>query len=75
MPYGTMAAVESTSVISILLHDCCGSFELFGGLWEKLTTWLESDPMRRFGPSPASIIFLEKSVRSIGHAKLNRPME
>ena len=36
LPYGTMAAVESTSVTSVLIHYCCGSFDLFGGLWEKL---------------------------------------
>ena len=69
MPYGTMAAVESTSVISILLHDCCGSFELFGGLWEKLTTWLESDPMRRLWALPS----LDNIFREVG--ALDRPRQ
>ena len=31
LPYSTMAAVESTSVISALVHDCCEHFVLFGG--------------------------------------------
>lgn len=36
LPCGTMAAVESTSVTSVLRYDWCKHFALLGGLCEKL---------------------------------------
>ena len=35
-PYGTMAAVESTSVIIVAMHDCSGRIVLVGGLCGKV---------------------------------------
>ena len=37
-----MAAVESTSVVSVLTHDCCLLLGRFGGLSEKFSRRLES---------------------------------
>ena len=36
MRYGIIAAVESTSVISFVMYDCCKHFTLVRGLGEKL---------------------------------------
>lgn len=34
LPYGAMAAVQSTSVVSALVYDCCEYFVFYGGLCE-----------------------------------------
>ena len=34
LPYGTMAAVESTTAVIVLVYDCCEHFVPFGGLCE-----------------------------------------
>ena len=75
LPYGTMAAVESTSVISVLLYMTVvevSSYLVACG--ESFTTWLESDPTRRIWALPSLDNILQKSVRSTGYPKLNRPM-
>ena len=38
-PYGTMAEVESTSVISILMYDYSEIIVLFGGWCGKFWPW------------------------------------
>ena len=34
-----MAAAEGTSVISVLMYDCCEKFVLVGGLYENFWPW------------------------------------
>ena len=75
LPYGTMAAVENTSVISVLMYDCREHFLLFGGLWTLLPSPRIVFDHPAFGPPVSRIQGLqEKTVVSTRQAKLDRLM-
>ena len=76
LPYSSMTAVESTSVVSDFIADCCESFEIFGSLWEQLhhLARIGSDEPALGPPQPQKQSILKKSVVLTGHAKLNRLM-
>ena len=52
VPYGTMAAVESTSIISVL-YTAVEVWSFLVACGKSFTTWLESDPTRRLWALPS----------------------
>ena len=69
LPYGTMAAVESTSgVISVLLYmTAVEVLSFLVACGESFTTWIESDATRRLCALPS----LDNNFREVG--ALDRP--
>ena len=70
-----MAVVESTGVINVFSYMTVVDVTSFlVACGKSFTSWLEWDPTRRIWALPSLDSILEKSMRSTGYAKLNRPM-